>query len=416
VRSVVWLVLLFVVAVVAATTLGRNDGLVSIFWGGWRTDMSLNLFVLGLVVTVALLVTAFLSINVLLTLPRRAREWRALSRERLAQAALRESLAETFGGRYSRAHKAALKALAAHEDVESLKTDTEFVTLAHLLAAGSLHKLQDRGRRDERLQRVRRLARKPGSGRSADDGVRLLAAEWALDDGDAGRSLALLAEMPPGLARRTQALRLKLRAARLARQPVQALATAHLLAKHQAFSAVAAQGLLRSLAFEALDGALDADQLRGLWDQLEPADRRDPHVAARAALRAAALDAAADGRTWLRPFWDRLAEHDRDVREQLAAALTACAKGVGADWLPRLEMALQTHAHEPAVAAVVGEVFAERGLWGKARRLLEQAAAASALSAPARRRAWRRLAQLARDEGDEPRAAKADHAAALLDG
>jgi HemY protein len=45
-RGVVWLILLFTVAVVAATTLGSNDGLVSIYWSGWRTDLSLNLFVL----------------------------------------------------------------------------------------------------------------------------------------------------------------------------------------------------------------------------------------------------------------------------------------------------------------------------------------------------------------------------------
>jgi HemY protein len=31
-RSVIWLVLLCVVAVVAATTLGSNDGLVTIYW------------------------------------------------------------------------------------------------------------------------------------------------------------------------------------------------------------------------------------------------------------------------------------------------------------------------------------------------------------------------------------------------
>ena len=36
--------------------------------------------------------------------------------------------------------------------------------------------------------------------------------------------------------------------------------------------------------------------------------------------------------------------------------------------------------------------FAERGLWGKARRLLEQAASAPGLSARTRRAAWRQLA------------------------
>jgi len=35
-RSVIWLILLFAGAVVAAAALSQNDGLVSIFWSGYR--------------------------------------------------------------------------------------------------------------------------------------------------------------------------------------------------------------------------------------------------------------------------------------------------------------------------------------------------------------------------------------------
>jgi HemY protein len=57
-RSIIWLVLLFVVAVVAATTLGRNDGLVSIYFGAWRTDLSLNLFVILVLLACVVLMLA----------------------------------------------------------------------------------------------------------------------------------------------------------------------------------------------------------------------------------------------------------------------------------------------------------------------------------------------------------------------
>ena len=50
-RAVIWFTLLFVAAVVAATTLGANDVLVSFYWDGWRIDVSLNLFLLSLVVS-----------------------------------------------------------------------------------------------------------------------------------------------------------------------------------------------------------------------------------------------------------------------------------------------------------------------------------------------------------------------------
>ncbi|MCC9595149.1 MULTISPECIES: heme biosynthesis HemY N-terminal domain-containing protein [unclassified Rubrivivax] len=416
-RIVIWLVLLCVVAVVAATTLGSNDGVVTIYWRGWRTDLSLNLFVLIVVGGAFAITSAAQAVNALVTLPKRAGEWRALRRERLAQAALREALAEYFSARYSRAHKAASRAIAIQQDSPELRADAEFSVLAHLLAAGSLHRLQDRTRRDELLRQMPVAGRKGGvgAGRSVDDGARLLAAEWALDDRDAGRALEMLAELPPGVARRTQALRLKLQACRLARRPLEALHTARLLAKHQGFSPVAALGLLRSLAFEALEGVHDTQQLRQLWDEFDAADRRDAIVVARAARRAAALGAVDTGRDWLRPFWERAGELARDEREEIALALIDCVAGVGSDWLPRLEQAAAAHAHEPAVVAAVGTVYAERQLWGKARRLLEQAAGSPALSSMARRRCWRLLARLAREESDEDRARDCENFAAGLD-
>lgn len=414
-RGIIWLVLLFIVAVVAATTLGRNDGLVSIYFGGWRTDLSLNLFVIVVVIACFVLMSAAQGLSALLSLPQRAGEWRALRRERAAQAALREALAEYFSARYSRAHKAAARALAIQDDAPALRKDAEFTVLGHLLAAGSLHRLQDRARRDETLRGLQGVVKKGGVRRGADDGARLMAAEWALDDRDAPRALELIAALPPGVARRTQALRLKLQATRMVRQPLDALHTARLLANHQAFTPTAAQGLLRSLAIEALEGAHDVDQLRRLWELFDPADRRDPPVAARAALRAAALGTPEDARHWLRPFWERLPELAREEREQIALALMDCVSGIGSDWLPRLELALNAFGHEPPVVAAVGAAFAERQLWGKARRLLEQAGAAPGLPGRARRRAWRALARLARDEGDEARVQACEHAAAAID-
>jgi HemY protein len=412
-RGVVWLVLLFTVAVVAATTLGGNDGVISIYWSGWRTDLSLNLFVVLLVGFCVLLTMASQALYSVTTLPRRAGEWRALRKERLAQMALREALAEYFSARYGRAQKAALRAIQIQHDATPLQPDAEFTVLAQLLAAASAHRLQDRARRDALLKEA--LPQAPRAAHRADDGARLLAAEWALDDRDAARAAALLAELPPGAARRTQALRLKLQAHRLQREPLAALHSARHLANHGAFSAVAAQGLLRTIAHEAIDSTHDMQQLRRVWEQLEAADRRDAIVAARAAQRAGALEAHEDGRQWLRPFWDRLSELARDEREAVAMALIDVCDGIGNDWLPRLEAAALAYTHEAMVIAAVGCAYAERQLWGKARKLLEQTAAATALPPVLRRRAWRQLAQLANQEGDETRARRCEQAAAAID-
>ncbi len=413
-RGIVWLILLFVAAVVAALTLGDNDGLASFYWGGWRLDLSINFFLLLALGAGLLGMSAFQVVSTLAGLPARAREWRAQRHERAAHAALREALTEYFSGRYTRSHKAAMRSLAIRADAdEAIADEHEFQTLARLLAAGSLHRLQDRSQRDELLAKVFEPGRRVQT--SVDEGARLLAAEWALDDRDEVRAESLLAELPPGAARRTQALRLKLQAARLARRPADALRTARLLAKHQAFSSVAAQGLLRSLAIEMLDTAHDIDQLRRTWTELDLIDRRDPFVAARAARRAAALGVPADGRLWLQPHWDRIDELGVDGRAQVALALVDASAGVGADWLPRVEASQRAHANEAAIQAAAGVVMMSCQLWGKARRPLELAAQDTALESRARRQAWRHLAHLAREEGDVERAAACDRSAASID-
>lgn len=414
-RAVIWFVLLFVVAVVAASTLGANDGLVSFYWSGQRVDLSLNLFLILLVVICAVLVTVFNTLNALIGLPQRAREWRVARRDRTAQASLREALSQYFGGRYSRAQKAAQRALAIQSDTPELVQDNEFTVLGHLLAAGSAHRLQDRAGRDRAIERALELARQSAAARSAEEGARLLAAEWALDDRDAARALELLGELPTGVARRTHALRLKLQATRLGRQPQEALKTARLLAKHQGFSKEAAQGLLRSLAFESLDTARDAEQLRRVWTQLDALDRRDAFVAARAATRAAGYGASDEARGWLRPFWERLAELAAEERAALALAFAHAVPGLGVEWLPRLEAAALAYGREPAMSYAVGMALAERQLWGKARRLLEESAGDASLPSQARRQAWLTLARIAAQEGDGERAARAHEAAARLD-
>lgn len=413
-RNIIWLVLLFGVAVLAASTLGTNDGIVTFYWRGWRVDVSLNLFVLALIGSCFIIVTAIQTLSSLVGLPQRAREWRVARRDRTAQAALRDALAQYFGGRYSRAHKSAQRALVIQADTPALTQDDEFTVLSHLLAAGSAHRLQDRAGRDEQLKRALELSRHSAAARSAEEGAQLLAAEWALDDRDAPRALELLARLPIGVARRTHALRLKLQASRLGRQPQDALKTARLLAKHQGFSTVAAQGLLRSLAFESLDAARDIDQLRRIWLQFDVIDRRDAFVAARAADRAAAFGAFDEARTWLRPFWEQPAALGTDERAAVSLGLVSAMSGIGVEWLPRLEAASTAFAREGAVALAVGCALAERQLWGKARRLLEQAAADPTLASVSRRKAWLTLARLAQQEADTAALARCFEAAARL--
>ncbi len=414
-RSVVWLILLAAAAVLTAAGLSQNDGIVSIFYSGYRLDTSLNVFVIVVVLFVVALYGAVRAVNALLSMPRRAHEWRELKRERAAHAALRAAHAEYLAARFNRAHKSARQALDLQAEVDVLRGDREFAGLALLIAAASLHRVQDRRGRDERARQVVELNSGVLANSVVLDGAHLLMAEWALDDRDAQRGLDALRALPPGVARRTQALRLKMQAARLAQKPLEALQTARLLAKHQGFSQIAAQSLLRSLAIDVIGGAHDEEQLQRAWMSLDGADRRDVMVGARAAVRARDLGRADIGRDYLLPHWSELARLDADERGALAIALIDCIAGIGSEWLPRVEAAVVAHGHDPAIVAAAGIVFAERQLWGKARRPLEQAAHTAILPGRIRRHALRRLAFIARLEGDEERGGDFERQAAAID-
>jgi HemY protein len=413
-RGIIWLILLFAVAVVAANTFGTNDGLVTFYWRYWRMDMSLNLFLLLMLVSCLALMAVVKTTQSLLGLPGRARQWRVTRRERRAQESFRASLAHYFSGRYGRSQKSAQTALAIKADTPQLAQDREFVALSHLLNASSAHRLQDRSTRDAALDQVLRLGEDRRVPRPLLEGASLLSAEWAIDDHDAPRALELLAALPSGVARRTHALRLRLQAARLAHQPQEALRTARLLAKHHGFSDFAVPGLLRSLALEAMEAVRDMDQLRDWWSSLDASDRADPLVAARAAKQAARWASQDEARNWLRPFWDRWPQLAEDEREALAMALMTALDGMGSEWLPKLETAAQANPRDGAIALAFGGALAERQLWGKARRWLEQAAEHSSLSSKAQRCAWMSLAELATTEGDALRAGACYEAAARL--
>lgn len=412
-RSIVWLLLVAVIAVVGATALGANDGLVTIYWRGWRTDFSLNLFLLVMAALFLAVYSLVRALDSLLALPERAKQWRTSRRDRVAQAALREGLALYLAGRYTRAHKTCQKAIAIQADTPELALDAEFTALAHMLSAGSLHRLQDRTRRDEHLQRALEMAQLTRKPRATEEGARLMSAESALEDRDAARALRELSELPPGVARRTQALRLKLQAARLARQPMEALRTARLLAKHQGFTPAAAEGLLRTLASETLEGARDADQMRALWVNLDVQDKRDPLLVANAARRMAHLGAPHEARQWLAPLWDQLHKQSPEAVEALAAALRDSLTGLEAEWLPRLDATTPAALRNPALALTLGLALAERQLWGKARGMLLSAANDLQLNVNDRRTAWAQLGLMAERENRPEEAARFYRLAAL---
>lgn len=409
-RAALWLLALFGIAVAIALFAGNNQGTVTLFWPPWRIDLSLNLVLLALLGAFILLHAALGALSALFDMPRQALRWRTQQKERAMHGAMLDALAHLIAGRFIRARKAAEAALVQEQSLaaggHALAGGPQVRTLAHLLAAESAQALQDRPGREDHLK----LALEQGSPRDAQEtreGALMSAARWSLHDGDPDAAIAWLRELPQGAARRTLALRMKLKAARLARQTADALETARLLSKHRAFSSAAAESIVRGLAVDLLNGAHDAQQLQRTWMSLEAAERQMPELAVHAAQRLIALGGDPQvAREWLLPVWDKQHQLSEPQKVKLVRALEISLETLDAAWLARIESAQRANPRDASLQYLAGMACMKRQLWGKAQQLMGQAANALQDSG-LQRNAWRAVAQLAEQRGDVEAAAHA---------
>jgi HemY protein len=406
------------VAVALALFAGNNPGTVTLYWPPHRVDVSLNLFVLALALVFVTLHFALRTLTAFFGIPKQARRWRLQQRERAIQSALLDAFSHLMGGRYIRARKAAELVVSLEEAVarsgETLAYAERLRTLSHLLAAEGAHSLQDRSLREKHFRLALDHAQ-VRDGQDMRDGVQLRAARWALDDRDASKAMEWLDLMPQGAARRTVALRLRFKAARMAARPLQALEMARLLTKHRAFTEAAGQSIARGLATEHMNTAHDPVQLQRAWDELEYAEREMPDVAMLAAQRLLDLGGdAVTSRQWLLPVWNLMQDDPQALslalRVQLVRTLesgfAAAGEAPDAQWLARIEAAQMANPRDAALQYLAGVVCMRLSLWGKAQQMLKQSLALLQ-DAGLKRDAWHALAVLAEQRQDAAGATEA---------
>lgn len=417
-KNLFWLVGLAAVAVAFALLMGQNGATVTLFWPPHRIDMSFNLVLVVVVVLFLLLYLALRSLALLRSLPQQARQWRWQQRERLAHAAVLDALSHQIAGRFVRARSAARDAVAqlqagAGGGMPALPRHGQMLTLAHLLAAEAAHVLQDHAARDRHLSQ----ALDPGLGGDAAntrEGALLRAIRWAIEDRNVSAANRWLELLPQGAARRTLALRLKLRVARLAQDNRMALETARLLAKHRAFSPQAARSIVRGLVLAVLADTHDLDQVKAAWEGLDHLDRRDPDVVIAVVRRLQEVTDAAEqasdahvlARQWLMPIWEDYSHLGSAHRAALVRLLSAMAPSSDGVWLARIEGKQREYPADPLLQYLAAEVFFQQRLWGKSVQLFQQASKALE-DRPMRALAWSRMASLAEERGDSSAALEA---------
>ena len=426
-RAALWLVSLFAVAVATALLASNNVGTVSIFWTPYRLDLSLNLVLFVLAIILLTVHWAQRALTALFELPKQAKRWRLQQKERATHAALLDSLAQFMEGRFLRARKSAELVLAREQSLsdagEVLDHAGALRCVAHILAAESAHALNDKTTRQSHLNQA---LQEPSGGnsnmrQSLVEGSMLRAARWALDDRDASDSLLWLDRLPQGVARRTLAMRLRLKAARLAGESSLALDTALLLIKHRAFTSEASESMIRSLVFDLIAKTHEQGQMQRLWARLGEPQRQSTDLAIQAAQHWLSLGGdPVVARAWLNPIWNRWQTTPQNISpaQQLKLTQVMDRSLTGQDttqereWLAWIETAQKTNPREPLLQYLAGRLCQKRQLWGKAQVLLAQAA--PVLGDPAlRRQAWRSLAELAEQREDLQAAVNALKKAAM---
>ena len=409
-RWALWLVGLFAVAVAGALFAGSNRAMVTLFWSPYRMDFSLNLIILLLLLLFFVLHFALRALSALLSVPQQARNWRILHKERSAHAALMDGWLHMAAGRYVRARKAAELVVSIESslrrDGESLAQADKLRTTAHLLAAESAHALQDTALRESHFQSALEFSASVVA-QEAREGVLLRSAQWSVHSSQAVDALHWLDQLPSGAARRTVALRLRFRAARLAGRSLEALEMVRLLTKHRAMSAVAGQSVAQALAMEMIRGAHDGVQLQKVWQNLERTEQILPEVALAAAMRWLDLKGGAElSGSMLLPVWNMMLETPDSLNDaQRVRLIRLLERGFleqevpDTAWLQRIEAAQAQQPGNPLLLYLSGRLCVRLGLWGKAQQLLQQAQ--RTLNDPALKRdAWYALALLAEQRND----------------
>ncbi len=423
VRSVFWLLALTGLAVGLGLFLGRNKATVTLFWAPYRFDVSFNLVLLSSIIGFMFLYGALRGIGKLRAMPERARRWRELQAERSAVGALLDALSHLLAGRFVRAQSAGNDAVAQLEGLKAKQWGhrRQALLLSHLLVAESAQSLRNEEERDAHLD----AALDPVLTKAtpeAQEGVLLRAVRWAIEDRDLPLARSRLDRLPQGASRRIQALRLKLKIARLAGEPNEALEVARLLAKHKAFSSEAAQSVLRGLLLDAIKACHDTQQLRTIWKGLGAGERQMPEVALAAVRRAGELRSTSapdnvalgrDVREWLKPLWTGYGELSSAQQLRFVRALEEGLEDMDVEVLGQIEATLRLFPNNAYWQYLAGQAFMKRQLWGKASQLLTQASH-QLPEGDLLRRTWCSLALLAEERGDEAEASKAWKKAAQM--
>ena len=351
-RVLIWIIIIFALAVGLSMLAGQDWGYVQFMvpqW--WRVQMSIKLFIVLLLIA---FIAAYLLVRLIrntLSLPEAVGQWRERRRRLRADRSLRDAVVALHEGRYARALKFAEKAFEA----------SDYPDASILLAARAAHALRDDARYRDWIGRLKNEEEKVQAARLMTE------AELAVISCDYEEAARKLEILQPDGRRNIAALRLSLRVSMALCRWDEALRLIRLLRKHKALTEEQAQPLLCRVHIERLRACAGDDDkndaLIEMWKAIPTAEREDRQLM----LEAVPLFAHAGKGHVVRRTVERLL--DAEWNTELARLYGLCGD-IGA-CLSKGENWLLDHKEDPGLLFSLGRLCAELQLWGKAVEYLE---------------------------------------------
>lgn len=349
-RALIWLIGIFALAAGVAMLASINTGYVLLVLPPWRVQLSLNLLIVGLLLSFLLMYGVLRLIGKTLALPGRVGLFRERRRKDRAGRALRDAIRALFEGRFAQSLKFA-DAAFSHEDGRAI---------AALVAARAAHAMRD----DTRYRIwIGRAAEKDESARVA----RLMTeAELAVEARRFDEAAERLESLRQTGHRHIAALRLSLRVASALAQWDDVLRLARQLRKHKALSDEQARSVVRRAHLERFrELAGDAEGLAAYWKGIPTEELNDRRMVERAVPYLAAAGQGPLARKTL----ERLLDADWD--SALARLYAHCGEGDAVDCLARGEGWLHKQPKDAGLLYALGRLCLSAQLWGKAQSYLE---------------------------------------------
>jgi HemY protein len=351
-RALIWLIGIFGLAVGVAMLAGVNDGYVLVVLSPWRAQISLNLFIVVLVVGVALIHFLLRVATRTLQLPSRVANWRERRRREKADRAMHGSVTALFEGRFSEALKSASTAYSASDGS----------SMAALVAARAAHGLQDETRYREWLDHAAE------QGKDSEVARLMTEAELAIESRQFELAAARLAQLREGGHRHIAMLRLESKVAFELGRWEELLHNVRQLRKHKALSAEQAAPALRRAHAERMKQLVgDPSALLSYWQEI-PSEELNDRGMVRDVLP---LMARAGQAMHVRAQAEQLLDEQWD--SDLARLYAYCSSTVddANACLHKAEAWLEKQPRDAGLLFALGQLCRRTELWGKAQSYLE---------------------------------------------